>query len=62
MLSERDGFIKCSLRARAPYDVAQVAVKFGGGGHVRAAGCSFVGKTMEEAGAVIGSALANAVK
>ena len=62
MLSERDGFIKCSLRARAPYDVARVAVKFGGGGHVRAAGCSFVGKTMEEAGAVISSALADAVK
>lgn len=62
MLSERDGFIKCSLRARAPYDVAQVAVKYGGGGHVRAAGCSFAGKTIEEAGAVIGSALADAVK
>lgn len=62
LLSERDGFIKCSLRARAPYDVAQVAVRFGGGGHVRAAGCSFEGKTIEEAGAVIAAALADAVK
>lgn len=58
-LSERDGCIKCSMRAKAPYDVAAVAKRFGGGGHVRAAGCSFYDMTMEEAGAAIEEALAS---
>lgn len=31
---------KFSLRALPPYDVAQIAVEFGGGGHVLAAGCT----------------------
>lgn len=61
-LSEREGFIKCSLRAKAPLDVAKVAQKFGGGGHVRAAGCSFYGLTMEEASAVMERALAEIVQ
>ncbi|MCL2545399.1 MAG: DHH family phosphoesterase [Clostridia bacterium] len=37
---ELDGEIKCSLRAREPYDAAALAQRFGGGGHARAAGCS----------------------
>lgn len=57
-LSQRDGCIKCSMRAKAPYDVAAVAKQFGGGGHVRAAGCSLYDMTMEEAGAVMEAALA----
>lgn len=61
-LSEHDGFIKCSLRAKAPLEVAAVAQKFGGGGHVRAAGCSFYGMTMEEASAVMEQALAEIVQ
>jgi bifunctional oligoribonuclease and PAP phosphatase NrnA len=36
---QADGSTKVSLRATAPYDVAAVAARFGGGGHVRAAGC-----------------------
>ena len=37
---ERDGEIKCSLRAREPFDVGLLAQQFGGGGHALAAGCS----------------------
>jgi len=37
---EFNGEIKCSLRAREPYDAAALAQRFGGGGHERAAGCS----------------------
>ena len=58
-LSERNGLIKCSMRAKAPYDVAAVAKNYGGGGHVRAAGCSLPDKTLEEACAEMEAALAN---
>jgi phosphoesterase RecJ-like protein len=34
-----DGRVEVSLRARAPYDVACVALALGGGGHPQAAGC-----------------------
>ena len=57
-LSLRDGAVKCSMRAKAPYDVAAVAKQFGGGGHVRASGCTLYDMTMEEAGAVMEAALA----
>ena len=57
-LSLRDGCVKVSMRAKAPYDVAAVAKQYGGGGHVRAAGCSLHDMTMEEAGAEIIHALA----
>lgn len=49
LLTEREGLIKCSLRAKEPLDVSAVASRFGGGGHIRAAGCSFEGATLEEA-------------
>ena len=40
LVDERDiGFAKVSLRARAPRNVAVIAQRFGGGGHVLAAGC-----------------------
>lgn len=35
-----DGVIKVSLRSRERVDVSAIAVRFGGGGHIRAAGCS----------------------
>ena len=57
-LSERGGCVKVSMRAKAPYDVAAVAKQFGGGGHVRASGCSLYDMTMEEAGAAMVAALA----
>ncbi|HLJ82266.1 MAG TPA: DHHA1 domain-containing protein, partial [Ktedonobacterales bacterium] len=37
---QEDGSTKASLRAVAPYDVAKIAARFGGGGHMRAAGCT----------------------
>ncbi|PWI58222.1 hypothetical protein BM613_04640 [Sulfoacidibacillus thermotolerans] len=38
-----DGMVKVSLRSREFVDVAQIALVFGGGGHVRAAGCEVPG-------------------
>ncbi len=38
-----DGSVKVSLRSRDRVDVASIALGFGGGGHVRAAGCSMPG-------------------
>lgn len=40
LLRERpDGAVKVSLRSKRHVDVADIAQKFGGGGHARAAGC-----------------------
>jgi phosphoesterase RecJ-like protein len=35
-----DGTTRVSLRTTAPYDAAAICARYGGGGHVRAAGCS----------------------
>ncbi|MFE5319555.1 bifunctional oligoribonuclease/PAP phosphatase NrnA [Paenibacillus sp. NPDC056579] len=43
-----EGIVKVSLRSNGRADVAKVAKSFGGGGHVRAAGCAVQG-TPEEA-------------
>ncbi len=40
LLRERSGEVRCSLRGRAPRDVAGLAQRFSGGGHKLAAGCS----------------------
>jgi phosphoesterase RecJ-like protein len=37
---QRDGTTRASIRTAGPYDAAGLAAHFGGGGHVRAAGCS----------------------
>lgn len=42
-LRERDGAVKCSLRANPPYAVGPVASALGGGGHPQAAGCTVSG-------------------
>ena len=39
--------IKVSLRSYPPHNVAAICREYGGGGHERAAGCSFAGKTLE---------------
>ena len=41
------GKIKVGLRSRKVVDVAAVALQFGGGGHVRAAGCTLYGTVAE---------------
>ncbi len=40
------GMISVSLRSKSRYDVAQVAAKFGGGGHRNAAGCKWRDSTI----------------
>lgn len=47
-LKETDEGCKVSLRSKEFVDVAEVAARLGGGGHVRAAGCTFSGG-LEEA-------------
>lgn len=37
---QADGTTRVSLRAAAPYDAGSICKRFGGGGHLRAAGCS----------------------
>ena len=47
----RDGTTKVSLRTVAPFDAAAIAAQYGGGGHVRAAGCTLalpIDAAMEE--------------
>ncbi len=41
MKEKKGGVFKASLRSSERIDVAEIAQKFGGGGHSRAAGCSF---------------------
>ena len=42
ILKERGpGVIKASMRAKTTANVAEIAAKFGGGGHIKAAGCTF---------------------
>jgi phosphoesterase RecJ-like protein len=43
-----DGVTRISLRSRGKFNVAELAAKFGGGGHVNAAGCS-IEKSLGEA-------------
>lgn len=45
---KQPGIVKVSLRSGDDANVAEIAQRFGGGGHIRAAGCTFKG-TMEEA-------------
>ena len=43
-------------------DAAAVCAKFGGGGHVRAAGCTVMADTPEEALAVVAGAFGEAIR
>ncbi len=42
------GAVKVSFRSRAEVDVSRIASRFGGGGHARAAACTFSGKSLDE--------------
>ncbi len=44
---KEDSMVKVSLRALPPFNVAKVAQKFGGGGHLLAAGCRYQMKLEE---------------
>lgn len=45
----KKGIFKVSMRSSELVNVADICIKFGGGGHARSAGCSFTDCTIEEA-------------
>lgn len=53
---------KVSSRANAEIDCAAVCANFGGGGHVRAAGCTITAETPEDALAMMADAFGEAVR
>jgi phosphoesterase RecJ-like protein len=54
MFTEQEkGKVKVSWRATPEYDVAQVAMHFGGGGHTAAAGATVEGNLKEVQAAII---------
>lgn len=58
----KEGVFKASLRTSVRVDAAEIAQRFGGGGHARAAGCSFEGITLEKSVETIVSACLEAVE
>ncbi len=61
VLRESDGCVRVSMRSKRYCDVAAIAKRFGGGGHVRAAGCTLY-LPLEEATAVMREALTEALQ
>jgi phosphoesterase RecJ-like protein len=55
-----DGAVRVSMRSRGAVDVGEVALRFGGGGHVNASGCTVPGP-LAEAQRLVLSALVEAV-
>ncbi len=51
--SSQDSEIRVSFRSKDDYDVNKIAASFEGGGHKKAAGCTFRGATVEEAERII---------
>jgi phosphoesterase RecJ-like protein len=45
---EENGSVKISLRSKNYVDVSKIAVKYGGGGHIRASGATIKDKTFKE--------------
>ncbi len=56
-----DDKVRVSLRAVPPYNVAEVAVRLGGGGHALAAGCAIEG-TLAQAEATVVAACLEAIR
>ena len=61
VLRESDGVVRVSMRSKRVCDVAAVAKQFGGGGHVRAAGCTLE-LPLDEAVRVMRKALTEALR
>lgn len=59
---KKRGVYKTSMRSSERINVAEICAEFGGGGHERAAGCSFYGGTIEEAENRIAEAASQAIK
>jgi bifunctional oligoribonuclease and PAP phosphatase NrnA len=47
-IESSQGTVHISLRSKNIVDVSEIALKFGGGGHARAAGCSLTDVELEE--------------
>ena len=61
-LKELEDKIRISLRSNGDADVSEIALKFGGGGHIRAAGCSISGVAIEKAEQMIVEACRSALQ
>lgn len=59
---KKQGVFKASLRTSDRVDASKIAARFGGGGHARAAGCSFYNTTMEKAVETISKACVETVE
>lgn len=59
---EEDGFFRVSMRSVSDVDVAAICARFGGGGHVRAAGCSLRARDVYEAEEIVLSAVRKAIQ
>jgi len=57
-----DGIFRASTRANGDFNVAEVCTKFGGGGHVRAAGASVNAVTSDEAEKIMVDAFTEAME
>ena len=61
VLRESDGCVRVSMRSKRYCDVAAIAKRFGGGGHVAAAGCTLY-LPLDEATAAMRDALIEALQ
>ena len=59
---KKKGVYKASMRSSDRINVAEICAEFGGGGHERAAGCSFYGGTIKDTEEKIANAASQAVK
>lgn len=53
LMEMEDGRIRVGFRSRPPYDVAQIAMNLGGGGHANAAGCMLEDVPLDKAEAMV---------
>ena len=60
ILKESDSVVRVSMRSKRVCDVAAIAKRFGGGGHLRAAGCTLE-LPLDEAVRVMRDALTEAL-
>lgn len=57
-----DGEYRISARSNCDFDVAKVCARFGGGGHIRAAGASLFADSSDDAESIVKSAFAEALE
>lgn len=55
LMEVEDGLVKVGFRCRPPFDVAEVAVSLGGGGHPLASGCALTGPLADAEAVVVRS-------